>query len=209
MFRRIYEKARMWRWQRDQMTNLELREHFRSKHRIDVGLYSYGCFDEWRMTGPIKVGRYCSIAKTVRSVPINHPYDALTTHPALYESQFGVVDESITWDDVLVIEDDVWIGHYAVILPGCKYIGRGAIVGAGAIVTKNVEPYTIVAGNPAKVIRHRFDDAMKEAVERTRWWQMSFEELRKARETLPDAIHHPDPENLEALRSVIAAHAKQ
>src|SRR3546814_15245998 len=107
------------------------------------------------MPGPIKIGRYCSIANSVRSAPINHPTDALTTHPALYEKKFGVVAADIFYDDPLIIEDDVWIGHNAFILPGCKFIGRGAVIGAGADVTRNVERSTIVAGNPARHCRDR------------------------------------------------------
>ena len=197
----------MWLWLRNQATSEPLRRHFREKHRIDVGRYSYGCFDEWRMTGPIKVGNYCSIAKTVRSVPINHPYSAITTHPALYEAQFGVVDESITWDTPLVIEDDVWIGHYAVILPNCKFIGRGAIIGAGAIVTRDVEPYSIVAGNPAKLLRKRFAPEIEQAIEATRWWEMSLEELREALKSHPEAIHAPTAENLALLAEHIGHRA--
>ena len=196
---KFLDKARRYIWLRQQATSEPLRQHFREQHRVDVGLYSYGCFDEWRMPGPISVGRYCSIAKTARSVPINHPYSALTTHPALYEKKFGVVNEDITWNDVLTIEDDVWIGHYAVILPNCKFIGRGAIIGAGAIVTKDVAPYSIVAGNPARLLRKRFEPNIEEAIEQSRWWEMSTEELRNALEDNPEAIRNPTPTNLAAL----------
>ena len=196
---KIMDKVRRYRWLRRQATSEPLRAHFRQQHRIDVGLYSYGCFDEWRMPGPITVGRYCSIAKTVRSVPINHPYSALTTHPALYEKKFGVVDEDITWDDVLVIEDDVWIGHYAVILPNCKFIGRGAIIGAGAIVTKNVAPYSVVAGNPARMLRKRFEPEIEEAIEQSRWWEMSAKQLRQALQEHPEAIKNPTRTHLASL----------
>src|SRR3546814_378487 len=164
----LIEKARIHLWRRDQFTSAPLRAWFRERYRVDVGLYSYGCFDQWRMPGPIKIGRYCSIANSVRSAPINHPTDALTTHPALYEKKFGVVDADIFYDDPLIIEDDVWIGHNALILPGCKFIGRGAVIGAGAVVTRNVERYTIVAGNPARSEERR---GGKECVStcRSRW----------------------------------------
>src|SRR3546814_8503830 len=152
----LIEKARIHLWRRDQFTSAPLRAWFRERYRVDVGLYSYGCFDQWRMPGPIKIGRYCAIANSVRSAPINHPTVALSTHPALYEKKFGVVDADIFYDDPLIIEDDVWIGHNALILPGCKFIGRGAVIGAGAVVTRNVERYTIVAGNPARKLRDRF-----------------------------------------------------
>src|SRR3546814_2895388 len=123
------------------------------------------------MPGPIKIGRYCSIANSVRSAPINHPTDALTTHPALYEKKFGVVDADIFYDDPLIIEDDVWIGHNALILPGCNFIGRGAVIGAGAVVTRNVARYTIVAGNPDRKLRDRFSPVLIEAIDASKWWE--------------------------------------
>lgn len=185
------ERARLWHWGRDPFESRALREWFRTRHRIDVGLYSYGCFDQWRMPGPLVVGRYCSIAKTVRSAPINHPFDAMTTHPALYEKKFGVVAEDIHYSDPQVIEDDVWIGHNAVILPGCRRIGRGAIVGAGAIVTRDVPRYAVVAGNPAKVLRTRFDPELQAALEDSRWWTMDLTELAALVRERPELVFHP------------------
>ena len=166
MLREIIEKVRVKLMLRDQMNNRELRRLFRDKYRVDVGMYSYGWFDQWRMPGPIRVGRYTSIANSVRCAPINHPLEALTTHPIMYRAAFGVVEQDIVYEDVLEIGDDVWIGHNTVILPGCKSIGRGAVIGAGAIVTKDVPPYTVVAGNPAKVLRERFAPDLVEALER-------------------------------------------
>lgn len=189
----LIEKARIRMWRRDQFTNEALRAWFRKRHRVDVGLYSYGCFDQWRMPGPIRIGRYCSIANTVRSAPINHPADALTTHPALYEKKFGVVDQDISYNDPLVIEDDVWIGHNAMILPGCKYIGRGAIIGAGAVVTRNVERYAIVAGNPARKLKDRFPPELIEAIEASGWWELDLSELRQLVRERPETVFHPSP----------------
>lgn len=187
----LIEKARIRLWRRDQFTSARLRAWFREKHRVDVGLYSYGCFDQWRMPGPIRIGRYCSIANTVRSAPINHPADALTTHPALYEKKFGVVEEDVFYNDPLVIEDDVWIGHNAMILPGCKFIGRGAIIGAGAVVTRDVQPYSIVAGNPARKLKDRFPSDLIEAIEASGWWKLDLPELRKLVKEQPDLVFHP------------------
>ena len=107
MIAAIAEKLRLKLWLRTQHVNPRLRAYFRENFRIDVGMYSYGCFDQWRMPGPIRVGRWCSIANSVKSAPINHPFDAMTTHPALFERKFGVVDKDIFYDDALVIEDDV------------------------------------------------------------------------------------------------------
>ncbi|MBK5264757.1 MAG: CatB-related O-acetyltransferase [Alphaproteobacteria bacterium] len=197
----LIEKAKIRFWRRNQFTSAPLRAWFRERHRVDVGLYSYGCFDQWRMPGPIRIGRYCSIANSVRSAPINHPTDALTTHPVLYEKQFGVVDADIYYDEPLVIEDDVWIGHNALILPGCKYIGRGAIIGAGAVVTRNVERYTIVAGNPARKLRDRFPADLAEAIEASQWWKLDLAELRTLVRDRRNMIFHPDLATLQAWQA--------
>jgi virginiamycin A acetyltransferase len=141
-------------------------------------MYSYGCFDRWRMPGPMVVGRYCSIASTVRSVLENHPYKSITTHPFIYDRTFGVISEEAVNTRVLVIEDDVWIGHQTLILPGCKYIGRGSIIGAGAVITKDIPAYSVVVGNPGSVIRMRFPRSIIDAVEKTKWWEYDLSELK-------------------------------
>lgn len=184
-------KLRLHLMRRRQFDNLELRRHFRERFDIDVGLYSYGCFDQWRMPGPIRIGRYCSFASTVRSAPINHLTSALTTHPILYERKFGVVEKDIEWSDPLVVEDDVWVGHNAMILPGCKYIGRGAVVGAGAIVTRDVDRYGIVAGNPARLLRKRFPDELIAEIEKSRWWELDPPELRALLAERKDMLFEP------------------
>lgn len=198
MVGKAIERLRLWHWRRDQFENRALRDWFRERHRIDVGLYSYGCFDQWRMPGPLVIGRYCSIASTVRSAPINHPFEAITTHPALYEAKFGVVERDIHYDDPQVIEDDVWIGHHAIILPGCRRIGRGSVIGAGAIVTRDVPRYAIVAGNPARMLRERFPAPLQQALEASRWWEMDLAQLRAMVAADPDLIFHPTVERLAA-----------
>jgi acetyltransferase-like isoleucine patch superfamily enzyme len=163
----VWEKGELAVLRRRQHDSLKLREIFAKRYDIHVGMQSYGCFDRWRMRGPMQVGRYCSIANTVRSALDNHPFEAMTTHPALYEKKFGVVASDRQWDGHLSISDDVWIGHNVVLLPGCKTIGRGAIIGAGAIVTRSVEPYAIIAGNPARKLRMRFGTELIAALEQS------------------------------------------
>jgi virginiamycin A acetyltransferase len=189
-------KAQLTMLRRRQHDSQALRDIFATRYQIQVGMQSYGCFDRWRMSGPMIVGRYCSIANTVRTVRANHPDSAIATHPILYERKFGVVDHDMVHDLLLVIEDDVWIGHNAVILPGCKTIGRGAIVGAGAIVTRDVAPYTIVAGNPAKVLRARFAPELIEAIEKTRWWELDPPALRRIWQTTPALLTAPTATSL-------------
>lgn len=190
---------KLYRLRRKQYDSVELRQYFKKKHNIDVGLYSYGCFDRWRMPGPLRIGRYCSIARTVRSTNNNHPIDALTTHPALYDASFGAVDHDHVWEGSLLIEDDVWIGHNAVILPGCRIIGRGAVIGAGSIVTRDVDRYAVMAGNPARRLRDRFPPDVAAAIEATRWWECDVAGLRQMIREHPQAVYKPDVLNLAAL----------
>jgi acetyltransferase-like isoleucine patch superfamily enzyme len=192
-----FNALRLYLLRRRQYDNLKIRKLFREQFDIDVGMYSYGCFDRWRMPGPMRVGRYCSVAVTVHSALQNHRIDALTTHPVLYDPEMGVVDVDLGPTPPLVIEDGVWIGHYAMILPGCKRIGRGAIVGAGSIVTRDVAPYTIVAGNPARKVRDRFSPALAEAVEASQWWLQDFDGLRRLTKSHPDLLFNPTVEIIE------------
>jgi acetyltransferase-like isoleucine patch superfamily enzyme len=199
ILRSVWMAAVLYVLRRRQHDNDRLRRLFRERYDIDVGYYSYGCFDRWRMPGPMTVGRYCSIAGTVRVAPRNHPTSALTTHPVLYEPQFGLVDADLPPAERLTIEDDVWIGHNVVILPGCKSIGRGAVIGAGAVVTRNVAPYSIVAGNPARPIRQRFSPDLIVRIEASRWWELDVAGLRALRDRMPDILEAPTAEALERL----------
>lgn len=193
--RSVITAARLYLMRRRQFDNIKLRRYF-ANFEIEVGLYSYGCFDRWRMPGPLRIGRYCSFASTVIRVPANHPMDALTTHPVLYENGFGVVDNDLSQTQGLEIEDDVWIGHYAIILPKCKYIGRGAIIGAGSVVTDDVERYTIVAGNPARKIRDRFTPELAAEIERSRWWELDLIGFRRLVKSQPDLAFRPTADAL-------------
>ncbi|BCX03795.1 MAG: hypothetical protein KatS3mg053_1733 [Candidatus Roseilinea sp.] len=122
------------------------------------------------------VGKFCSIASHVRINPGNHPMDRVTPHHMTYrrvEYGLGETDDAAFFDwrraHRCVIGHDVWLGHASTVMPGVN-IGIGAVVGAGAVVTKNVGPYEIVVGVPARRIRKRFDDALIEKLLRISWW---------------------------------------
>ena len=101
----------------------------------------------------------------------------------LFFEEWGLDKSNVAsaWDNKgdIIIGNDVWIGYEAVILAGVK-IGDGAIIGARAVVTKDVEPYTIVAGTPAKPIRKRFDMKIVEILENLQWWNWSPQHIKKA-----------------------------
>lgn len=127
------------------------------------------------------IGRFCQIAAGVEFVMngANHQMNAVSTFP-FYTLEGWNMDAPSPADMPLkgdtVIGNDVWIGQNAVILPGVR-IGDGAIVGANSVVGSSIEPYTIVAGNPAKAIRKRFDDELIELMLEWRWWDKSIEEI--------------------------------
>lgn len=137
-------------------------------------------FYEWNGDKLI-IGKFCQIASGVEFIMngANHQMNAVSTYP--FYTLEGWDMEAPAADDLpfkgdTVIGNDVWIGQNAVILPGV-HIGDGAIIGANSVVGCNVEPYTIVAGNPAKVLRKRFDDELIDLLLEFRWWDKSTEEI--------------------------------
>lgn len=153
------------------------------------GLHSY-MNDGGYLRGPVFVGRYCSIGRRVSLGAASHPAEGLSTSPATWqesaatytpaerEELFGAT-RPVRPEDTL-LGHDVWIGDGAVVLAGVR-IGTGAIVGANAVVTADVEPYAVVGGMPARRLRMRFPPGVVERLLATRWWNIAPEVLR----TLP------------------------
>lgn len=161
-----------------EMYSPTLRKIFKSTYSIAVGYGSYGgCFSARNIPPNVNFGNYCSIAPEIRIFRANHPKNTFTTHPLLYNPSLGFVEKDMLSRPVLDIGNDVWIGEWAIILPGVRYIGNGAIIGAGSVVTKSVEPYTVVAGNPSRVIGNRFDSDYIAKLEKSKWWKLSKEQL--------------------------------
>ncbi len=127
------------------------------------------------------IGKFCQIAAGVEFVMngANHQMNAVSTFPFYTLEGWDMVspdpsDMPLKGDTV--IDNDVWIGQNAVILPGV-HIGDGAIIGANSVVGSDIEPYTIVVGNPAKILRKRFDEELIELLLKFRWWDKSVEEI--------------------------------
>ena len=127
------------------------------------------------------IGKFCQIAAGVEFImnDANHQMNAVSTFP-FYTLEGWNMDapspSDMPFKGDTVIGNDVWIGQNAVILPGV-HIGDGAIIGANSVVGSDVTPYTIVAGNPARVLRKRFDDELIELMLRFKWWDLSIAEI--------------------------------
>ncbi len=127
------------------------------------------------------IGKFCQIGAGVEFVMngANHQMNAATTYPFYTMAGWKMPPpavEALPFKGDTVIGNDVWIGQNAVILPGV-HIGDGAIVGANSVVGSNVAPYSIVAGNPARLLRKRFDDELIGLMLRFKWWDKSIEEI--------------------------------
>jgi len=151
---------------------------------VEMGDYSYVVNDAQIIYTTI--GKFCSIAAMTRINPGNHPMHRATQAHFTYRSSAyfqGEQDDTefFEWrrSHRVQIGHDVWIGHGAIILPG-RNIGTGAVVAAGAIVTKDVEAYAIVAGNPARAIKRRFPETVADRLIRLAWWNWSHEMLGAA-----------------------------
>lgn len=166
-----------------------------------VGAFSYGYENMLKGNRLVtKIGRYCSINETAR-VADNHPLNLVSTHPFLYFREFyskevmkkrnqyiekyGTYDKNsplfkckLCNNPSIEIGNDVWIGADTVILPGVK-IGDGAVIAAGAVVTKSVPDYAIVGGVPAKVLKYRFTKEEILALKEIKWWDWEREQIEK------------------------------
>ena len=128
------------------------------------------------------VGKFCSIAAHTRLNPGNHPLDrVMLSHVGYRSSAYGLGPDDTAFfgwrrSTPVTLGHDVWIGHGAVVLPGVS-IGNGAAVSAGAIVTRDVPAFAVVAGNPARVLRHRFVPDVIAGLQRIAWWDWPHERI--------------------------------
>lgn len=163
-----------------------------------------------------KIGRFCSIGNQVLVVAEQHPTNFVSTWPYFFNTinkdptlnsfsshqsfneYRGVIDPETKKTFAVIIGNDVWIGTN-VLIKGGVTIGHGAVIGMGSVVTKDVPPYAIVGGNPAHLIRYRFEGDVVERLLRSEWWDLSPEELMSIHEDFNDPLKFcSDVENIRS-----------
>jgi acetyltransferase-like isoleucine patch superfamily enzyme len=162
------------------MYSMTVREIYRRFHRVEVGLYTIGpCEAGPGNFGPGSViGRYSSIYYTVRTFTRDPMAEMNSRHGLYFESAFSGPGGEAVPSTQLLIGNDVFIGHNAVIMASASQIGDGAFVGAGSIVQNPVPPYAVVMGNPARVVRYRFSAEKIKELLQLKWWTKSVDQLR-------------------------------
>jgi phosphonate metabolism protein (transferase hexapeptide repeat family) len=171
-----------------QLTNAQLGAY------TEIGIYNFlenVIMNDFSYTGQFcfvqnaDIGKFSNIAPMVRIGATAHPIFRPTLHHFTYRKEIFGLD---TKDDEaffawrtrqrVLMGHDTWIGHGAIVMPNVR-IGNGAVVGAGAVVTKDVEPYTIVAGVPAKLLKRRFSEGITIKLEEIQWWNWSYEIIKE------------------------------
>jgi acetyltransferase-like isoleucine patch superfamily enzyme len=156
-------------------------------YNTEMGKYSYCGYDCEIINA--KIGNYTSIANNAVIGGANHPMNWVGMSPVFYAGRDSVKKKfsefKLDQPKETHIGNDVWIGRSAIVLGGVK-INDGAVVGAGAVVTKEVPHYAIVAGNPAKIIKYRFDEDTIQQLTKINWWSFSDAELSRFAHTITD-----------------------
>ena len=155
-------------------------------YNVLLGDYSY-------ISGPNSyvedaiIGKYCSIARNVIIGVTGHNYEWITTSPIITSKSYGLIKKNklVPEKETPVIGNDVWVGLNVVIMRGVV-IGDGAVIAAGSIVTKNVESYSIVEGNPAKHIKYRFNSDQINHLKAIKWWDWDVIKIKKNSELFYD-----------------------
>lgn len=129
---------------------------------------------------PIKIGNFCSIARNLTIQEYYHDYNKLTTYYIGRNVFRDDIKKEVKTKGSVVIGHDVWIGVNVTVLSGVT-IGNGAVIGAGSVITKDVPPFAIMGGNPAKIINYRFSKERIDEIEQLKWWNWDMERIKANR----------------------------
>src|SRR4030042_2805992 len=131
-----------------------LRKIFSQYHYIHIGMYSYGAFTLSIPSGTV-VGRYSSVPRNLLVLRGNYAITRKSCHPFFFNPTFLYVDKLLITRTKLTIDNDAYVGMDVTILPSVSTIGKGAVGGAGSVLVRDVPPFAVVGGNPAKIIKYR------------------------------------------------------
>ena len=173
--------------------------------RLSVGRYT--CIGRVSTIQSTKIGSFCALSWNLRIGGDDHNYHMLTTHPFWHDVAWGIADDKefslqyheIEYQEPCVIGNDVWIGAGVTV---CRnvHIGDGCVIGAGAVITRDIEPYSIVVGVPGRVIKKRFDDRTINRLEKMKWWDLPENVISENLFLFRDK--HLDEETLEKLEKL-------
>lgn len=163
---------------RKQFESKILRLIYSKIYKIDIGMYSYGCFTYPDIPTNTKIGRYCSFGPNIKIFNANHPSEYIFLHPFMYNTTLGLTKKESFERTKITIGNDVWIGANVIILPSVKSIGDGVIIGAGSIVTKDLPDYAIAVGNPARIIKYRLSEKTQKLIKNKNIYDINKSEFK-------------------------------
>lgn len=197
MFRhiKIYSEKinRKFQWRKKNAHNQTALDCSIDLECVEVGNFTYGVLKVLNFNNnfKLKIGHFCSIASGVVFIlNADHRIDTISTYPFKVKCLQTDKCEAVSKGDI-VVDDDVWIGQNAIILSGV-HVGQGAVVAAGAIVTKDIPPYAVVGGNPARIIKYRFSDDIIEELLKVDYGQLTKEMISEHINALYDKLESPE-----------------
>lgn len=203
MIKKIFSRVKLInfkrKWRRENAHNGTYATNLFDASCVSVGKNTYGPLKvlNWGKKAHLRIGHYCSIAEGVTFLlAAEHHVNHVSTFP-FKTIVLSDIAESFSYGDI-AIGDDVWIGYESTILSGVK-IGQGAIVAAGSVVTKDVPPYSIVGGVPAKVIKYRFEPKVIDALQSLDYSSLSNNLINDHINDLYSPIDHFSVEDIDAL----------
>lgn len=171
----------------------------------DVNIGDYSSIGRYTKIRCADIGKYCSISWDVTIGAVEHPLTKISTAALTYKAEYDCISKDVFFPQKrTVVGNDVWIGCNVVIKSGVK-VGDGAVIGGGSVVVKDVEPYSIVAGNPAKEIRKRTDDESIKRIMNLKWWEWSTQDIKNNIEFFDKDL---TPEVIDYLENYKKTHRK-
>jgi acetyltransferase-like isoleucine patch superfamily enzyme len=169
----------VYKLERGELYSKTLRKIFKNYHGVEIGMYTHGgCFIPYNFDRFTTIGNYSSIARTAKAINHNHGMEFKSTHAFFFNPLLKYCDKNLVEFIPVKIGNDVWMGEGAIIMPSVTKIGDGAVIGAGAVVNKDIPPYAVVVGNPARIVKYRFSKDVIEELLESKWWEKDMDQIK-------------------------------